>query len=169
MDSVPRFVLSKLLPFSWQKFCAPVLLKTWQKHAGMTVKQALEGITDNKKLQAYFGSLWLDTGCPPEKSSWMLGAAVFWGLSQKGGAYPRGGPQKMSACLVPVIERYGGRVLCRASVDEIVMEDGKVAGVTLMGGKKVIRCKRVISSAGYSELKPSCQGLGCRNLVSGIQ
>jgi len=81
----------------------------------------------------------------------MLGAAVFYGLSQKGGAYPRGGAQMMSACLVPVVERYGGRVLCRASVQEIVVEDGKVVGVKVEGAKKMIKAKTVISSAGYRD------------------
>jgi len=55
----------------------------------------------------------------------------------------------MSACLVPVVERYGGRVLCRASVQEIVVEDGKVVGVKVEGAKKMIKAKTVISSAGY--------------------
>jgi len=149
VDTVPMFVASKLMPFSWQKFLAPVLLRRWRRHAGRTVQDALESITSNKKLQAYFASLWLDTGCPPDQCCWFLGAAVFWGLPQKGGAYPRGGPQKMSECLVPVVERAGGRVLVRSSVEEIVVEGGKVVGVKVKGMSKRIAAKRVVSSCGF--------------------
>ncbi len=53
------------------------------------------------------------------------------GFPQKGGAYPRGGSQKMSACLVPVAERAGGRVLVRADVNKILVENGKAVGVSI--------------------------------------
>ncbi len=53
------------------------------------------------------------------QSTFMLGAAVLWGFPQRGGAYPRGGSQRMSAALVPVIEAHGGRVLVRANVTQV--------------------------------------------------
>jgi len=149
VDTVPMFVASKLMPFSWQRFLAPVLLRRWRRDAGRTVQDALESITKNKKLQAYLASLWLDTGCPPDQCCWFLGAAVFWGLPQKGGAYPRGGPQRMSQCLVPVVERAGGRVLVRSNVEEVVIEGGRAVGVKVQGMKRMIAAKRVVSSCGF--------------------
>lgn len=38
----------------------------------------------------------------------------------------------MSACLVPVVERAGGRVLVRANVEKILVEGGKACGVRRM-------------------------------------
>jgi len=62
VDSVPLYVFSRLMPRSWQRFFGPILLRTWNKQAGRTIQDALNNITQNKKLQAYFSSLWLDTG-----------------------------------------------------------------------------------------------------------
>ncbi len=37
----------------------------------------------------------------------------------------------MSGCLVPVVERAGGRVLVRADVNKILVENGKAVGVSI--------------------------------------
>jgi phytoene dehydrogenase-like protein len=54
--------------------------------------------------------MWIDTGAPPDRCSFFLSAAVFYGFPERGGAYPAGGSQAMSASLIPVIEAAGGRV-----------------------------------------------------------
>eukprot|EP00088_Acartia_fossae_P007748 TRINITY_DN13629_c0_g1_i2.p1 TRINITY_DN13629_c0_g1~~TRINITY_DN13629_c0_g1_i2.p1 ORF type:complete len:339 (+),score=79.03 TRINITY_DN13629_c0_g1_i2:81-1019(+) len=52
--------------------------------------------------------------------------------------------------MIPVIERSGGKVLVRASVEQIIVNNGKVAGVRVKKGKESydIECPMVISSAG---------------------
>lgn len=53
----------------------------------------------------------------------------------------------MARALVPTVESAGGRVLVKADVDEILVEDAAVTGVRVNGGT-VIHAPIVVSSAG---------------------
>jgi all-trans-retinol 13,14-reductase len=66
--------------------------------------------------------MWIDTGARPDTATFMLTSSVFRGISMEGGCYPRGGSDKMAAELVPVIESFGGRVLIRAQVEQVLVE-----------------------------------------------
>ena len=147
----PLFVMSKAMPRwlrrPWQRF---VLGKTWQRYAGRSLQTVLEEITDDGLLAGLLAGPWMDTGAPPDRASFLLGACVSRGLAREGGAYPVGGSQEMAKCLVPVVTSAGGRVLVRARVEEILVdaETGKVTGVR-MTDQTVIPCNRVVSSVGY--------------------
>ncbi len=147
----PVFVLSKLLPLwlqkPWHRF---VLGKNWKKYAGSTTKDVLEGITDNKTLAGLLAGTWMDTGSPPDRVSFMMGMCVARGLAIEGGAYPVGGSTSLAKALIPVIEKAGGRVLVRANVKQILIDEKKdaVTGVEMEDGR-VINCAEVVSSAGY--------------------
>ena len=60
-----------------------------------------------------------------------------------GGYFPVGGSQRISECLIPTIQRAGGRVFVKASVESIVVdENGKASGVMMENGDQVLewRC-----------------------------
>lgn len=147
----PLFVLSKALPAwlqrPWHRY---VLGETWQRYAGRTVKTVLEEITDDPRLAALLAGPWMDTGAPPSRATFLLGACVARGLAIEGGAYPVGGSTQLARHLVPVVEAGGGRVLVRANVREILVDGAsdRAIGVEMNDGT-VIRSKRVVSSAGY--------------------
>ena len=147
----PLFVMSKAMPARmrrlWQRF---VLGETWQRYAGRSLRDVLEEITDDGVLAGLLAGPWMDTGAPPDRASFLLGACVARGLAREGGAYPVGGSQEMAKRLVPVITAAGGRVLVRARVEEILVDSpsGKTTGVRL-ADQSVVPCKRVISSIGY--------------------
>jgi len=64
-----------------------------------------------------------------------------------GGAYyPSGSPQMLPNKLERAIERYGGEILYRHLVDEILVNDGKAHGVRLAEGTE-IKADRVVSDA----------------------
>ena len=64
-----------------------------------------------------------------------------------GGAYyPAGSPQMLSNKLEKAVERYGGEILYRHLVDEILITDGTAVGVRLADGTE-IRADRVVSDA----------------------
>jgi phytoene dehydrogenase-like protein len=147
----PLFVLSKALPAWLQKpWHRHVLGETWQRYAGRSLKEVLHEITDDPLLAGLLAGPWMDTGAPPDRASFLLGACVARGLAIEGGAYPVGGSQELAKCLVPVITGAGGRVLVRAPVDEILVDSAKgcTTGVRLADGT-IVPCKRVISSVGY--------------------
>jgi phytoene dehydrogenase-like protein len=147
----PLFVLSKAFPVWLQKpWHRHVLGETWQRYAGRSLKEVLQEITDEPLLAGLLAGPWMDTGAPPDRASFLLGACVARGLAIEGGAYPVGGSQELAKCLVPVITGAGGRVLVRASVEEILVDSAKgcTTGVRLADGT-VVPCKQVISSVGY--------------------
>lgn len=147
----PLFVLSKALPKwlqkPWHRF---VLGETWRRYAGRSVRAVLEEITDEPRLAGLLAGPWMDTGAPPERATFMLGACVARGLAIEGGAYPVGGSGELAKCLIPPIRAAGGRVLVRAKVREIVIDrrSGRVTGVEMDDGT-LIPCRQVVSSAGY--------------------
>ncbi len=79
-DSLIPYALSRLLPFSWQKFLAPYLLKTFHKHASITQLEALQKITKNPKLASLLGSLWIDICVQPHRATWFLGASISFAI-----------------------------------------------------------------------------------------
>jgi all-trans-retinol 13,14-reductase len=147
----PLFVASKALPAwlqrPWHRF---VLGKTWQRYAGRSVQEVLQEITDEPRLAGLLAGPWMDTGAPPSRATFLLGACVARGLAIEGGAYPVGGSTQLAKCLVPVVTEAGGRVLVRANVREIVVDprSHRATGVEMDDGT-IIPCKRVVSSAGY--------------------
>jgi all-trans-retinol 13,14-reductase len=66
-----------------------------------------------------------------------------------GGCYPRGGSDVMAKELLTTIESFGGRVLIRAQVERILVENGRAVGVKMIGGQE-IRSRKVVSGACYS-------------------
>eukprot|EP00009_Paramoeba_aestuarina_P002331 CAMPEP_0201522318 /NCGR_PEP_ID=MMETSP0161_2-20130828/16913_1 /ASSEMBLY_ACC=CAM_ASM_000251 /TAXON_ID=180227 /ORGANISM="Neoparamoeba aestuarina, Strain SoJaBio B1-5/56/2" /LENGTH=541 /DNA_ID=CAMNT_0047921129 /DNA_START=202 /DNA_END=1827 /DNA_ORIENTATION=+ len=149
MKSLPLFALSRLFPQWVQKIIGNLFLGTFRKYAGKSGKEVLQGITKNKHLASLLGGLWIDTGGLPDRSTFLLSAAVFRGLPHEGGAYPRGGSQKIIDSMIPVIEQNGGKVLMRAMVEEILVDPSalKVTGVRVNG--REIKAPMVISSCGY--------------------
>jgi phytoene dehydrogenase-like protein len=147
----PLFVASRLLPLPlqrvWHRF---VLGRTWQRYAGRTIREVLDEITDDPELAGLLSGPWMDTGAPPDRASFLMGACVARGLAIEGGAYPAGGSTGMAEALVPVVTAPGGRVLVRAVVEEVLVDPrhDRVEGVRMADGH-VIGCDRVISSAGY--------------------
>ena len=71
-----------------------------------------------------------------------------------GGYYPIGGGSEIPLLLIPGIERAGGRVMVRAPVKEIVMDESgqRAVGVAVQKGDKkiIINAPLVISNAGMN-------------------
>jgi phytoene dehydrogenase-like protein len=147
----PLFVASKALPKwlqrPWHRF---VLGETWRRYAGRTLQEVLEELTDEPRLAGLLAGPWMDTGAPPDRASFVLGACVARGLAIEGGAYPVGGSGELAKCLIPPITAAGGRVLVRANVSEISIDprSGRATGVQMTDGT-LIECRQVVSSAGY--------------------
>ncbi|MDD1779353.1 MAG: FAD-dependent oxidoreductase, partial [Candidatus Helarchaeota archaeon] len=76
-----------------------------------------------------------------------LMAPVLFVDTHKGGAcYPAGSPQMLPNKLEKAIEKYGGQILYRHLVDEILIENGKAIGVRL-ADNTIIKADRVVSDA----------------------
>ncbi len=147
----PFFVMSKALPKWLQKpWHRYVLGETWRRYAGRSVQEVLQEITDEPRLAGLLAGPWMDTGAPPDRATFLMGACVARGLAIEGGAYPVGGSTELAKGMIPAITAGGGRVLVRAKVQEIVIDPrtGRASGVLMEDGS-VIDCSQVVSSTGY--------------------
>nr|KAF6430173.1 retinol saturase [Molossus molossus] len=69
----------------------------------------------------------------------------------KGAFYPRGGSSEIAFHTIPVIQRAGGAVLTKASVQRVLLDSaGKACGVSVKKGQELVNiyCPIVISDAG---------------------
>jgi len=102
----------------------------------------------DEQLKAVLSAEFGDYATVPEEAPFFLHAVILFHYIWEGGFYPVGGSDAFAEVLVPPIMEAGGRVLVRAPVTKIIMENGRAVGVEVKG-KDVIRAKHsVISAAG---------------------
>ena len=114
------------------------MLGTFSKYAKQTGEEVTTNLVSNKKMASYLLGLWMDTGSPPDRHSFVMTAALSIGFPKEGGAFPDGGSKSMATCLIQAIELNGGKVLMRAKVEEILVNEktNKVQGVRLNNKNK---------------------------------
>jgi all-trans-retinol 13,14-reductase len=108
----------------------------------------LSELTDNQDLIAVLCGQWGDMGLPPKRSVFLVHALIARHYLY-GGYYPIGGSWQIANTIIPKIQKAGGEVFTYASVEEILVEGGKVTGVAMADGHR-IECDCVVSSAGIS-------------------
>lgn len=86
-----------------------------------------------------------DHGLPPSQASAVVHAAImehYW----DGGYYPLGGAFAIPRAFTRALKRAGGELRLETRVEQILLEDGRVAGVRLADGQTV-RAPIVVSNA----------------------
>jgi all-trans-retinol 13,14-reductase len=111
-----------------------------------TTLEVLRSLTSDERLIAVLTGQYGDYGLPPSRSAFAFHAGVVEHYLD-GGFYPVGGGSQLAATLAPAIEDAGGHLATLAEVDSLLVEDGAVVGVRLVGGEAV-RAPVVISDAG---------------------
>ena len=76
----------------------------------------------------------------------LLSATMFTDNHEGGAYYPQGSPQMLPNKLERALERYGGQILYRNMVDEILISKGRACGVRLADGTE-ISADRVVADA----------------------
>jgi phytoene dehydrogenase-like protein len=74
------------------------------------------------------------------------------GRQEQSWAIPEGGSGALPDALVRVIEACGGEVVCDASVQDVVIEDGRVVGARTRDGRTYQAGQAVLSSAHIAQL-----------------
>ena len=87
---------------------------------------------------------------PPHRTPTAMHAGFLHHYLQAGAYYPRGGGQVIGAHLTDVITTHGGRVRTKATVEKILIEDGRAVGVRLRDGEE-IRSEVVVSAADFKK------------------
>jgi all-trans-retinol 13,14-reductase len=154
---MPQFVWKALL-----RFPGPV---RWI--AKQTIERTLTGALDDaglkdESLRAALSAEFGDYGVVPDEVPFFLHAGILSHFMQEGGFSAVGGSDAFAEALVPTIVDAGGAVLVRATVEKIVVENGRAVGVEMKGGKVVVRARHsIISSTGvettYRKLIPEAE------------
>lgn len=113
-----------------------------------TTYDVLSELTSDQDLIATLCGQWGDMGLPPKRSPFVAHAMIARHYLY-GGFYPVGGSWRIAETIIPKIQAAGGEVFTYAKVDQVLIEDGKVAGVIMSDGHR-IECDCVISSAGVN-------------------
>jgi len=151
--SYPHSFMLKLLPLWLVNIIIQTgllrLISNLPKFAEMSVGQFMDSITTNEKLKANLCYSFGDYGTQPREAP-ILMQSLLMAHYTYGGYYPIGGASEIAFHIIPVIERTGGKVLVRANVTKILVEDNKVRGVEVSkGGETYTICApMVISAAG---------------------
>ena len=133
----------------WQRtLAAPVLRWRTPDFMYRNTYDVLSELTDNPDLIATICGQWGDMGLPPKRSAFMVHAMIARHYLY-GGFYPVGGSWRIADSIIPKIQEGGGEVFTYALVKQILIEDGRVAGVEMADGHR-IECDCVISSAGIT-------------------
>ena len=136
---VGRMVLS-LCPWRLAWLGRPLAQKMSAAHYALsdqTVAQALDsiGLARHTPLRDFLTYLWGDYGLTPAHASWAIHCMVA-NHYFNGARFPIGGTGEIARRIIPTIEAHGGRVLVRAPVEKLIVEDGRCVGVRLRRGER---------------------------------
>lgn len=128
-------------------------LKLWrgaevERLSRRTLAQALAEVPD-PHLRAVLGARWGDYGALPEHAP-LLEHALVTGSYNHGAFFPVGGPAQFAKTLLPVIQASCGAIELGASVQKILLEDGRAVGVDYVqdGVRHTVRSRQIISAIG---------------------
>lgn len=110
-----------------------------------TLAQVCNQFIKNERLQAIFATNWPYLGLPPSQVSFVYWSTMFIGYLVDGAYYCRGGFQQLANTLVKGLRQCGGTILFKSPVQKIIIEEDRVAGVTV-GGQRY-KAPVVISNA----------------------
>ncbi|XP_076990883.1 all-trans-retinol 13,14-reductase-like isoform X1 [Tamandua tetradactyla] len=129
-------LLTRLSPFLWA--------------STQSLSQVLQQLPASPELQAVLSYIFPTYGVTPKHSAFSLHALLVHHYL-KGAFYPRGGSSEIAFHTIPVIERAGGAVLTRATVQGVLLDSaGRACGVSVKKGQELVNiyCPIVVSNAG---------------------
>ncbi len=139
---------AKALPPRVAGLLGGLVRRGFLRHARRTTGEVIASHVRDPVLRAVLAGQYGDYGLPPALSSFGNHALVAEHYL-KGAAYPVGGSSRIAATIVPGIEAAGGHVAVAAEVAEVLVEDGRAAGVRMADGRRV-RAPVVVSDAGWA-------------------
>ncbi|KAM9212988.1 all-trans-retinol 13,14-reductase [Dugong dugon] len=163
-SGVTLAVLLKLLPLPVVQLLNRCGLLTrfspFLRASTQSLSEVLKQLPASPELQAVLSYIFPTYGVTPSHSAFSMHALLV-DHYLKGAFYPRGGSSEIAFHTIPVIQRAGGAVLTRATVQSVLLDSaGKACGVSVKKGQELVNiyCPIVISSAGlfntYEHLLP---------------
>ncbi|MBW4612742.1 MAG: NAD(P)/FAD-dependent oxidoreductase [Desmonostoc vinosum HA7617-LM4] len=101
---------------------------------------------DSEFLKAPLARLASELGAPPSQKTLAIGAIMMAMRHNPGMSRPRGGTGALVQALVNLVTSQGGVILTDQHVEKLLIDDGKVVGVRVAGGKEYRAKHGVISN-----------------------
>ncbi|XP_016057274.1 PREDICTED: all-trans-retinol 13,14-reductase [Miniopterus natalensis] len=159
-----HYILLKTLPLPVAQLLNKCGLLTrfspFLRASTQSLAEALRQLPASRELQAVLSYIYPTYGVTPSHTTFSMHALLV-NHYMEGAFYPRGGSSEIAFHTIPVIQRAGGAVLTKASVQSVLLDSaGKACGVSVKKGQELvnIHCPIVISDAGlfntYKNLLP---------------
>ncbi len=140
------YYLARALPRGPGALAERLVARTARRWLLRRTADVVGELTTDEKLRTVFTAQWGYYGSMPSRSSFAIQALVVKHF-QWGGYYPVGGAREIARHLLATVASAGGWTRIGADVAEILVENGRAAGVRLAAGEE-IRARRVVSAAG---------------------
>jgi prolycopene isomerase len=115
------------------------------KYRNLTVSQAIDEYVTDPRARALVTTSWPYLGLPPDELSFFSWSGMVMSMLDDSPFYSKGSFQRVADAFVTALTRAGGEFVPRTTVEKILVEDGKAAGVRLEGGR-VVRAPIVVSN-----------------------
>ena len=126
----------------------------------MSSHDVLASYFEHDRVRAHFARVAGENLVSPDEKSTGLGLFVFLGfLEAYGFGVPVGGSGKLTEALVRCIEHYGGSVLMGQEVREVIVRDGRAAGVVTGDDRTHLAREAVIGAIHPHKLGSMVAGL----------
>jgi all-trans-retinol 13,14-reductase len=144
--AMKKFYIEKALPSFISSLFGYFFRKKYLKYSSKTTYEVISSLTQNQELIKVLTAQYGDYGLPPKQSSFAMHASVVKHYF-KGGSFPIGGSSEIVNTINPVIEKSKGKVVVKAEVKEIIIENDRAIGVLMEDGKRFFS-KIIISGVG---------------------
>lgn len=124
----------------------PLQYPTMWDVAGKSLGQVVDRFVSDPQLKGLIGLTWGYYGLPPSRLSAFYYLVPMGEYLTQGGQYIRGTSQSLSNALAEVVRAGGGEVILGERVAEILLKDGRAAGVRTESGK-TFAARAVVSNA----------------------
>jgi phytoene dehydrogenase-like protein len=126
----------------------------------MSSHDVLAEYFENDKVRAHFARVAGENLVSPDEKATGLGVFVFLGfLEAHGFGVPVGGSGKLTEALVRYLEDHGGSVLTSQDVREVIITNGRAAGVITADGSRHLAREAVIGAIHPHKLSAVIPGL----------
>jgi prolycopene isomerase len=116
------------------------------KTAPYSVDRVADALKVPKKAQAIFNAPWMYIGPPTSRLNFTIFAGMMAKLIEFSGYIPQHRSHEFTSAVEARIRELGGETRFNTRVDQILVEDGRVAGIVTSRGER-IACKHVVANA----------------------
>ncbi len=102
-----------------------------------TVDDVLDEFVSDPRARGLCGAIWPYMGAPPATGSFIVYAGLLMSTLENGPVYCAGSFQRLADAFSAAIEENGGELILGTEVTRVLLEEGRVTGVTLDGSRKV--------------------------------